>query len=501
MPRMIVHARNSILAGLLCSTSAYADVTAADVWASMKSQMEMGGMEMSVGSEVESGGVLTLQDIVMNSDMPEASVSVSLSRMSFAERGDGTVEVTLSPDYRIIASEGGEAAVEMDMTMTHEGLSLIASGTPDAIAYDYSADSFTMAMSGIVAEGEKVPMDINLTATGVAGSYQTGREGGLLTSSGPSTIARVVMSATARDPDMGMSVDFGFEASDLAMTAETAVPEVMDPNDFAAMLKAGYALAFDLTYGAASYDFAFQEGNDSGAFSGGAAGGALALSLDADALNYAGSARDISVKMSGSEIPLPEVSFALAEGSAALRVPLAVTEEPADFRLMAAYRGLTISDMIWGMFDPGQMLPRDPANIVLDISGKTRLLVDILDPEVAENLMGPPGELHALDVNDLEISLAGAALTGAGGFTFDNTDLVTFGGMPKPLGALDLKLVGGMGLMGTLVEMGFLPEDQAMGMEMMLGIFATPGEGEDTLTSKIEVTEEGQVLANGQPLQ
>jgi hypothetical protein len=37
-------------------------------------------------------------------------------------------------------------------------------------------------------------------------------------------------------------------------------------------------------------------------------------------------------------------------------------------------------------------------------------------------------------------------------------------------------------------------------MRMMMGLFATPGDGEDELVSKIEVTGDGQVLANGQRL-
>ena len=48
--------------------------------------------------------------------------------------------------------------------------------------------------------------------------------------------------------------------------------------------------------------------------------------------------------------------------------------------------------------------------------------------------------------------------------------------------------------------MGLLPEDQAMGARMMMGMFAVTGQGEDTLTSKIEVTGDGQVKANGQRL-
>jgi len=49
------------------------------------------------------------------------------------------------------------------------------------------------------------------------------------------------------------------------------------------------------------------------------------------------------------------------------------------------------------------------------------------------------------------------------------------------------------------MSMGILPEEQAMGARMMLGLFATPT-GDDELSSKIEVNAEGQVLANGQRL-
>jgi hypothetical protein len=72
--------------------------------------------------------------------------------------------------------------------------------------------------------------------------------------------------------------------------------------------------------------------------------------------------------------------------------------------------------------------------------------------------------------------------------------------MPAPTGAANIKLVGANGLMDKLVAMGLLPEDQAMGARMMMGLFAVPGEGDDTLTSKLEVTADGQVLANGQRL-
>jgi hypothetical protein len=73
-------------------------------------------------------------------------------------------------------------------------------------------------------------------------------------------------------------------------------------------------------------------------------------------------------------------------------------------------------------------------------------------------------------------------------------------GMPMPLGAIDLKLVGANGLMDKLVTMGLMPQDQAMFARMMMGLYAVPA-GEDEMTSKIEFKEGGEILANGQRIQ
>ena len=137
------------------------------------------------------------------------------------------------------------------------------------------------------------------------------------------------------------------------------------------------------------------------------------------------------------------------------------------------------------------------------MTGKAKLLFDLLDPaqmEAVDRGEAMPGELNAVTLNALTVRAAGAELTGEGAFTFDNSDLETFDGMPAPEGSVDLALSGGNGLLDKLVNMGLLPEEQAMGARMMMGLFAVPGAGEDSLTSKIEVKSDGQILANGQRL-
>jgi len=184
-------------------------------------------------------------------------------------------------------------------------------------------------------------------------------------------------------------------------------------------------------------------------------------------------------------------------------MPVTQNDQEQDFAFGFKMGDFTMSDMIWGIFDPAAQLPRDPATVAIDLTGKVNLLFDLLDTKqmtAVESGEIAPGELNAVTLNNITVSAVGAALTGSGDFTFDNSDLETFDGMPAPTGAIDLKLVGGNGLLDKLVAMGMLPEDQAMGARMMMGLFAVAGAGEDTLTSKIEVNDQGHVMANGQRL-
>ncbi|MBT8408047.1 MAG: DUF2125 domain-containing protein, partial [Alphaproteobacteria bacterium] len=127
--------------------------------------------------------------------------------------------------------------------------------------------------------------------------------------------------------------------------------------------------------------------------------------------------------------------------------------------------------------------------------GRGNWLIDITDPEALEAMEESPeipGEIESLNLTRLLVTAGGAELNGTGAFTFSD------GPVPMPEGSATFNLIGANGLMDKLVAMGLMPEDQAMGARMMLGIFARPGNGADTLTSVIEVNPDGSVLANGQ---
>ncbi|HEX9857573.1 MAG TPA: DUF2125 domain-containing protein, partial [Paracoccaceae bacterium] len=133
--------------------------------------------------------------------------------------------------------------------------------------------------------------------------------------------------------------------------------------------------------------------------------------------------------------------------------------------------------------------------------GTAKLNVDIMDGDAMASLDGgAPGELNTLDVTALNLKVAGAELTGSGALTFDNSDLVSFDGVPAPTGVIDMKVTGANGLMDKLAQMGLIPEDQLMGARMMLGMFAkVDATAPDTMTSTLEFKDKG-FFANGMQL-
>lgn len=285
-----------------------------------------------------------------------------------------------------------------------------------------------------------------------------------------------------------------------------AFPDIFDTDNdveasFTEALEAGLKLAARFGYTGVNGSFSFHEGDKSASGTLTSASADLDLALDRQAVRYSTRSLDIDITAETSELPIGPIKVSASELSNTFEIPLNVTTDPTPFSYHDRYINLIISENLWAMFDPEKMLPRGAATYILDLAGTGNWLVDPFDEDLQRGRhKGPKGELHSLDLNELQLNVAGVDLTGTGSFTFNNDDLETFGGVPAPIGALDLKLIGFNQMLDTLIELGLLPKDQAMGARMGLGLFTIAGDGEDTLISHIETTTDGKVLANGKRL-
>jgi len=506
MTRFNKSATSVLALGLsLSGTAALAELTAQDVWADWKGYMSGFGYEIA-GNETTSGDTLMIKDMSMAMNLPDDAgrFSMSIPEFSFTDNGDGTVNMTVPAVMPITVSVDTPDAEDLDMQIDYvtTDFEMVASGDPANLTYAYTAGELSMVLKELVVEGETIDIGTaSITMAGLSGESNI-RNGNLRmidqnVAAGP---VRYEMDFADPEGEGRLVVNGGFDTMNFA--GGGSFPDGMDPNNMASMLKAGFGFDGGFEHTGGNFKLNFQEDGETVQIDTSSQDGAARVAMDENQLLYDVSTNNANILMAGGEIPFP-IEVAMAQSAFKLMMPISKGDAEQDFAFGLTLGDFTMSDLLWGLFDPAGQLPRDPATIAMDLSGKGKLGFDIMDPEQMDAVDSGemmPGELNALTLNTLTVRAAGAELTGTGDFTFDNSDLETYDGMPAPDGAVDLKLTGGNGLLDTLVAMGLLPEEQAMGARMMMGLFAVPGEGDDTLTSKIEVKSDGQVLANGQRL-
>ncbi|MEL7131573.1 MAG: DUF2125 domain-containing protein [Pseudomonadota bacterium] len=508
MPRFSSSLSSSAMVLCLSTGTAWADVTAAEVWADWQAYMTSSGYDVTA-SETTGAGSVEVSDVTLKmaleDDTEGGAFEVVLEKLSFVDQGDGTVAIelpaltTMNMSFQPETGENVTIAIDFNQTAP----SMVASGDPNDLAYTYAAEAARMALQSVTINGVSVGPEIakvDVMMTNLAQVVQTSA-GSLRTMSQDMTIASVDYDLAFNDPESDDNFKLAGTMQDLKLNGTGELPTETDVQDLNAMLNDGFTAEASFTTTGGNYDMSFSSAEDgSGTANATSTGSAFDVSIGADGLLYNVSQTGIDMNMLLTELPLP-LSFSAAEIGTRFLMPLQKSSEEQDFGLAIALNDFSMSDVIWSLFDPAAQLPRDPATLVVDLSGKAKVLFDFLDPDQAAVLNqsdAAPGELNALTINAIELDAVGARLTGSGDFVFDNSDLTTFDGLPRPEGEVDLTLVGGNSLIDKLVGMGLLPEDQAMGARMMMGLFAVPGEAEDTLNSKIEVNDQGHVLANGQ---
>ena len=494
------------LSMLLGTTAAFADVTAQDVWEDYKAYMAGVGYSVTTDSEEMSGDTLVISGMTAQMLIPEGdgAFTMSMPEVEFKERSDGTVEVTLPDDYSMTIVGGDDnGSLDMEIAINQAGMTIIASGDESETAYNFVANEINLETTRFIVDGNEIDGNITASMNGYTGNYVVKDMGDRNSISGAARLDEFGIDADVNEPEEDIVLDLSLTANGGAGTVSMTLPKEFDQEDMSKNIEAGFAADGEYSLGEMAIALAGSGDGESFNMNGTMGGADVTFRMDQDGMGLTELVKALDITISGSEIPLPQINVKAAEYGLNFLMPISKSDEPDDFALGVRLVDLAVQDEIWGMFDPAGVLPRDPATLIIDTVGKANWFFNIMDPKAQAEMDTSgetPGELHALTLQELELDVAGAQLTGEGDFTFDNSDTTTFDGMPRPTGAIDLKLVGGNGLLDKLVQMGLIPDDQAMGTRMMMGLFAVPGEGEDTLNSKIEINEEGHVLANGQRL-
>ena len=494
---------------LLSTTTVFADTTNTEVWKNWQGYMTSMGYSVTA-DEADAGNVLTVKNIKMISPLAagDNGLSVTLPMLTLTGQGDGSVKIALPPLSELaidMALQTGEK-VDAILAYAQDGLDMTVTGAGGNFTYTYAASGIGLSLDKLMIDGTAVGPDVvkvNINLQDVSGN-STITDGELRNFTQAINSAALAYDIVFSDPDSGAKVKANGALQNLASNSESMVPKSgVGMADMNAMLTSGFNVTGALTYQGGNMDMALDSPDGAGSTNTSSTGGAITYSFGPDGINYDVTQTGLAFSALVPDVPLPIVlNMAVSKFNFAMPLQKSVAEQ--DFALGFTMGDFTVSDMVWGLLDPSAQLPRNPATLALDVSGKAKVLFDFLNPDQAAALQSSgaaPGELNALTLNNLVVDAVGARLTGTGDFTFDNSDLVSFGGIPRPTGAIDLKLVGGNGLLDKLVAVGVLPQQQAMGARMMMGLFAVAGPEEDTLNSKIEINEAGHILANGQRVQ
>jgi hypothetical protein len=484
---------------ILMSGTAHAALTADQVWQSWKDAGALVGLTVSAATENNSGGVLTLNGV---SIAPEGMAGLTISDMTLTEASDGSVAIVPGADIGVTMTGDTEGSVKL----THDGLTLTAREADGGLAYDYAAakldvvyDSTYPGMSFDGSEAPKVTAAGNVGFTNLSGTYSdtpgTNRTFGL-------DIKADMLAYNTSQDDPGMElkqtstsetqgIDMSF---DLALPSTIALMAIASPADFTTALNEGLSLTLSTKQGESSgtmkqenqfmpMDLVMKAG-----------GGEGTVLFNKDAFSVKSMATGLEIESGAGMMPVP-VKVTSGPMQFDMTSPVIATEAAGDYSFVLKLADFSLNEEAWAMFDPQAALPRDAAQIAIDISGKTKIdLPGLITAE--ESGMPPPVPApESLNITELGLKVAGAALAGTGAFTFDNSM-----GMPMPLGEANVTVTGANALIDGLIATGLMSEDDAMGARMMMGMFMVPGANPDELTSKIEAKEGMQILVNGQPL-
>ncbi len=485
------------------ATPALADVSATDVFSNQQALFTAFGATLD--GDLSDG---TLADPTISMALPQGAASLLIkteAAVSMTDNTDGTVTIEYpSPMTISIAGDASsEGAFAATATVTHDGYTVTASGTPGDISYASNAQNLQISFGNITVDAADDIEDAEVEGVVTLSEY-----------SGTSHVVEGNLIEYVSDMEIGTTnADFTLTEENIISTStQTTLPMTSsiqaslpvggsDMMNLSAALRDGLSVVLNTTgEGSSSSSITMLDGEQMNSQETTTGAQEFDLTFDENGLAISGGADGFTMLMNDPLIFPADLEFGIGGISMDYDIPINASDVQQDFRVATGLTDITIGDAIWDMFDPEEQLPRDPAEISFDITGLGTNSMDLLDIAAMMGLMAPPPiQVDEVTIESLRIAAVGAEATATGSATFDWTDFQTIPGIARPEGSVTVNLSGANALMDRLVEMGFIPEADLMMPRMMMGMFATPV-GDDELESVLEINEEGHVLANGQRL-
>ena len=529
---MTLRLTSSALALAAMTAPAFADVTPEQVWQSWVDYYQSVGYTVTEGGRDTAGSTLTVKDILIAGGADTGKVSFQVPQATLSDNGDGKV-TTVFADRMTIDISGTDpdgATYRIPATLDVPGNSMVTSGAPEDMTHEFTYPTIDIGLTTLTTDGKETAIPTKVSVLNSTGSFHIAA-GTPARYDYDMTSEKLTFDGDITGEDDG-KVKFAGSLEAIETKGSMAAPGKFTDieTQMAAALKDGLAMDGTLKAGAMAATFDFAGKDEAGQLSTGAGtydgkGFDASFKLSRDGLGYQAASDAISFQMSSPQIPMP-IRYGLENASFDLQLPVTQGAEPQPFKLAYGLAGLTIGDEIWAMFDPEAKLPRDPATLDLDLTGLMKVTKDLFDPSVmappkapdatdeattegmdpaapgddaqaqAEAAEPEPFEPVELSINQFALNALGAKINASGALKAPES-----GDISTPLGEIHAEYEGLNNLLDTLGAMGLIPEDQMMGVRMMLAMFAKPADGNpDKLTTDLEFRDGGQIFANGQQI-
>lgn len=486
-------------------TLSLAQVTPQDVWSNMTAYAQSFGVDLDANLS-ERGNRLSVDDISLYFPLPQkAGLRISTGPLTLSAQTDGSVHVVMAKtqEYTLEFIDQDEIIGSITIQAVRSDNVTIATGTPGDITYESAIASYNAKITdlgGLLANAPRpVVAEGSFSARDIV-SHSRIIEGDILNATGTVRYSSYSIEydvRTGTQPNMRQTST----ADGVGLTYALALPtQAMLLLNMAAAARDGMSVSLQSTAEKTQAGGSrFQAGLGMLETEMWVGPASADLRFDTNGLRLNANVKDYELEVRFADLFAKAFSGHFANGSFEIALPVLAQDTPSDALSRFTIEQLELDEDIWGLIDPQAALPRDPGELTIDLAAKVMIFYDLLDFLALNQLEQPPLEVNEVTMNSLVLEMVGAKLSGTGALTFDNGDYTTFGGIPAPTGSINLELSGANELLDTMVAKGLLPEQQAMGVRMVLGLFARPGPEPDTLISKIEIDgETGALSANGQ---
>ncbi|NHF72917.1 DUF2125 domain-containing protein [Paracoccus xiamenensis] len=389
----------------------------------------------------------------------------------------------------------------------------------DAMVYDYLLPKLDVTVAQIeLDDGKIIENPATIAFANLKGSDRIeGTDAQKIVQSATTDSITFNLDITGDDGESGKGQ---FVLNGVGINSDTGTPAgySVGSDNLTEMLKAGMTVKGDLKIASVTGNLDMVTKDEEGQtrpvtmkFDG--AESAVTFAMDQSRISYAGTGGATNAEMTIPDLPVP-VGYGVGSASFNVDFPIAMAEQAQDFAVTYKLDDVTLTDGVWGLFDPQGALPRDPASLDLDLAGSVKVLRDFFDtasldtaekledPNLSEEernalmeeMMAPPADLRDLTINKVALDLMGAKAEVTGKLAAPEQ-----GDMETPVGTISGRFEGVNALLDKLGAAGLVPAEQMMGVKMMLQMFSKPdAQNPEVLTTELEFNEQGQIFANGQ---